>query len=118
MLLLTRSLKVSDDWTCQTSSYAAQHKRGRISTFSFLLFPSYCYRCISCNSKENLGRPLSFSNGGREQVKNMEIERQTYCCELAAISRQEKKTFHEPIIISFGAEEEEEEIKIKSWSYY
>jgi hypothetical protein len=48
----------------------------------------------------------------------MEIERQTYCCELAAISRQEKKTFHEPIIISFGAEEEEEEIKIKSWSYY
>lgn len=83
-------------------------------TFSILLLPLY----YSCNSKENLGRPLSFSNGGREQVKNMEIERQTYCCELAAISRQEKKTFHEPIIISFGAEEEEEEIKIKSWSYY
>ena len=44
MLLLTRSLKVNDDWTCQTSSYAAQHKRGRISTFSF---PFYFFHLIA-----------------------------------------------------------------------
>jgi len=106
LMLLTRSLKVSDDWTCQTS-YTQKRANNLFFPLRVLLLLLY-----TCNSKENLGRPLS-SKGWR----------QTYCCELAAISRQErerererkKRTFHEPIIVSFGAEEE---IKIKSRSYY
>lgn len=46
LMLLTRSLKVSDDWTCQQTSYP--HKReGKYNLF-FLSFPSPSYWATSC----------------------------------------------------------------------